>query len=108
MRAACAAFDYVIAPVIPTVGFAAEECGLDPSHPLAHCGFTAWFNQTAQPAAALCFGISDGMPVGIQVIGPRFADREVLRLTKWLERDRPVTIAWPAARRRRTHGRELR
>jgi Asp-tRNA(Asn)/Glu-tRNA(Gln) amidotransferase A subunit family amidase len=95
MRAACAEFDYVISPVIPTVGFAAEETGLDPAFPLAHCGFTAWFNQTAQPAAALCFGLRDGMPVGIQVIGPRFADTRVLRLTKWLETHRPVTMTWP-------------
>jgi Asp-tRNA(Asn)/Glu-tRNA(Gln) amidotransferase A subunit family amidase len=96
MRTACAEFDFVIAPVIPTVGFAAEDCGLDPAYPLAHCGFTAWFNQTAQPAAALCFGMSDDMPVGIQVIGPRFADQQVLRLTKWLEARRPVSMAWPA------------
>jgi amidase/aspartyl-tRNA(Asn)/glutamyl-tRNA(Gln) amidotransferase subunit A len=96
MRVACASFDYVIAPVLPVVGFAAEDCGLDPAYPLAHCGFTAWFNQTAQPASALCFGMSAGMPVGIQVIGPRFADREVLRLTKWLECNRPVNIVWPA------------
>jgi Asp-tRNA(Asn)/Glu-tRNA(Gln) amidotransferase A subunit family amidase len=95
MRAACAEFDYVIAPVIPTVGFAAEDTGLDPAYPLAHCGFTAWFNQTAQPASALCFGFSDGMPVGIQVIGPRFADQQVLRLTKWLESRRPVPVSWP-------------
>jgi len=95
-RAATAAVDYVISPVIPTVGFAADEVGLDPAHPLAHCGFTAWANQTAQPAAALCFGLDDGMPVGIQVIGPRFADADVLRLTKWLEAARPVTITWPA------------
>jgi len=96
VRAATAAFDYVVAPVIPTVGFAAEEVGLDPSHPLSHCGFTAWANQTAQPAAALCFGLADGMPVGIQVIGPRFADTDVLRLAKWLETARPVTLTWPA------------
>lgn len=95
MRVVCAEFDYVIAPVIPTVGFAAEECGLDPSHPLAHCGFTAWFNQTTQPASALCFGFSGGMPVGIQVIGPRFDDQRVLRLTKWLESRRPVAMNWP-------------
>lgn len=96
MRAACAEFDYVLAPVLPTVGFPAEDCGLDPSQPLGHCGFTAWFNQTAQPAAALCFGFSNHMPVGIQVIGPRFADAEVLRLTKWLEGKRPGKMSWPA------------
>ncbi|GAB7066674.1 amidase [Mycobacterium hodleri] len=96
VRAATAAFDYVISPVIPTIGFPADEVGLDPAHPLAHCGFTAWANQTAQPAAALCFGFGDGMPVGIQVIGPRFADADVLRLTKWLEAARPVTVTWPS------------
>lgn len=95
MRAACAEFDFVIAPVIPVVGFAAEQCGLDASQPLAHCGFTAWFNQTTQPASALCFGMRGGLPVGIQVIGQRFADREVLRLTKWLERRRPFQMVWP-------------
>lgn len=105
MRAACAAYDFVIAPVLPVVGFAAEECGLDSSRPLAHCGFTAWFNQTGQPAAALCFGISDAMPVGLQVVGARFADREVLRFTKWLERSRPFTIAWPEFASTHTGGR---
>jgi len=95
MRAACAAYDFVIAPVLPTVGFAAEECGLDPAVPLGHCGFTAWFNQTAQPASALCFGFAAGMPVGLQVIGPRLADRSVLLLTKWLEANRAAEISWP-------------
>lgn len=95
MRAACAAFDFVIAPVIPMVGFGAEECGADASQPLAHCGFTAWSNQTGAPASAVCFGFVDGMPVGIQVIGPRFADRDVLRLTKWLEGARGFDMSWP-------------
>lgn len=97
MRAACAQYDFVLAPVIPMVGFAADECGPDAGQPLAHCGFTAWFNQTAAPASALCFGFSGGMPVGVQVIGPRFADRAVLRLTKWLEGARGFDIAWPPA-----------
>lgn len=97
MRSACAAFDFVLAPVLPVVGFAAQECGPHPQEPLAHSGFTAWFNQTGQPASALCFGRSGGMPVGVQVIGPRFGDRDVLRLTKWLEARRPVTLDWPVA-----------
>jgi Asp-tRNA(Asn)/Glu-tRNA(Gln) amidotransferase A subunit family amidase len=95
MRAACAEYDFVVAPVIPMVGFAADESGPVPAQPLAHCGFTAWFNQTAAPASVLCFGFADGMPVGVQVIGPRFADREVLRLTKWLEGAREFDIDWP-------------
>ncbi|MET0899341.1 MAG: amidase [Mycobacterium sp.] len=95
MRAACARFDFVLAPVSPMVGFAAEETGADPAQPLAHCGFTAWSNQTGAPASAVCFGFSGGMPIGVQVIGPRFADREVLRLTKWLEGARSFDMKWP-------------
>ena len=72
--------------------------------PLAHCGFTAWANQTAQPAAALCFGFVGGMPIGIQVIGPRFADAEVMRLTKWLESKRPGSMTWPDPAAVRTGG----
>jgi amidase/aspartyl-tRNA(Asn)/glutamyl-tRNA(Gln) amidotransferase subunit A len=95
MRAACAAYDFVLAPVIPMVGFAADTCGPDETQPLGHCGFTAWFNQTGAPASAVCFGFSQGMPIGLQVIGPRFADRQVLQLTKWLENSRGFDITWP-------------
>jgi amidase/aspartyl-tRNA(Asn)/glutamyl-tRNA(Gln) amidotransferase subunit A len=35
------------------------------------------------------------MPIGLQVIGPRFADRQVLQLTKWLENSRGFDITWP-------------
>ncbi|MDI9927459.1 amidase [Rhodococcus sp. IEGM 1341] len=97
VRTQTAEFDFVISPVIPTVGFGAEEVGLDPAQPLGHCSFTAWFNQTAQPASALCFGFSGPMPVGIQVVGPRFADQAVLRLTKWLEGAREIEMNWPTA-----------
>jgi amidase len=97
VRARTSEFDFVISPVIPTVGFAADEVGLDPVQPLGHCSFTAWFNQTAQPASALCFGFSEHMPVGIQVVGPRFADQAVLRLTKWLEGAREIEMNWPTA-----------
>jgi amidase/aspartyl-tRNA(Asn)/glutamyl-tRNA(Gln) amidotransferase subunit A len=95
MRAACSVYDFVLAPVLPVVGFAAEDCGLDESQPLAHCGFTAWANQTGAPASAVCFGFAETMPVGLQVIGPRFADRDVMRLTKWLETARGFDPAWP-------------
>ncbi|MGA9873200.1 MAG: amidase [Rhodococcus sp. (in: high G+C Gram-positive bacteria)] len=95
VRAKTSEFDFVISPVIPTVGFGAEEVGLDSAQPLGHCSFTAWFNQTAQPASALCFGFHEHMPVGIQVAGPRFADQAVLQLTKWLEGARDIEMAWP-------------
>jgi amidase len=87
--------EFVIGPVLPVVGFPAESPGADPARPLAHTGFTAWFNQTGQPAASVCFGFVDGMPVGVQIAGRRFADQDVLRLTRWIETHRPVSLRWP-------------
>ncbi|RRQ27373.1 amidase [Rhodococcus sp. Eu-32] len=95
VRAKTNEFDFVISPVIPTIGFGAEDVGLNSAQPLAHCSFTAWFNQTAQPASSICFGFAERMPVGIQIAGPRFADQAVLRLTKWLEGAREFDMAWP-------------
>lgn len=66
-------YDYMISPVMPVAGFAAEALGVDSEHPIAHLGFTSLFNQTGQPAASICCGFSQsGLPIGMQIIGQRF------------------------------------
>jgi len=95
LRERLSGFDLVLSPVLPMVGFAAEAVGADPTRPLAHTGFTAWYNQTGQPAAALCFGMDDGCPVGVQLAGRRFHDQLVLRAAGWLEAQRPFPMSWP-------------
>ncbi|AWH01478.1 amidase [Rhodococcus ruber] len=95
LQSALADYDFVLAPVIPTPGFAADEVGLYPDRPLAHCTYTAWFNQTGQPASTLCFGFVDECPVAVQIVGARFDDQRLLRLTRWLERHRPFPMSWP-------------
>ena len=48
--------------------------------------FTYPFNLTRSPAGSLCAGFtSDGMPVGLQVVGPQHADVAVLRMIAHLE-----------------------
>lgn len=43
-------------------------------------GFTYPFNMTRSPAGSVCAGFTaDGMPVGLQVVGPQHADVAVLR-----------------------------
>ena len=75
---------------------AALAAGIGLAMPLAHCGFTAWFNQTGQPASSLCFGLDDsGCPLAIQIEGRRFNDQRVLRAARWLEGRRPFPMAWP-------------
>lgn len=56
--------------------------------------FTPPFNVTGHPAASLPAGLaSNGLPVGLQVVGPRHADALVLAVSAALEKARPWS--WP-------------
>ena len=88
--------DALLLPTLPMAGFAAELPGPVPGVPLGHTGFTALFNQTGQPAATVGWRVDPvGSPIGVQIAGPRFADRLVLRLAAFLEAARPDFPAWP-------------
>ncbi|RML93008.1 amidase family protein, partial [Pseudomonas savastanoi] len=48
--------------------------------------FTYPFNMTGNPAANLpCGWSSGGLPIGLQVVGPRFADAQVLQFCAAVE-----------------------
>ncbi|HUY22173.1 MAG TPA: amidase family protein [Acidimicrobiales bacterium] len=48
--------------------------------------FTYPFNMTRSPAASVCAGLdADGLPVGLQVVGPQHADLAVIRSAAALE-----------------------
>jgi aspartyl-tRNA(Asn)/glutamyl-tRNA(Gln) amidotransferase subunit A len=48
--------------------------------------FTYPFNMTRSPAATVCAGLSaDGLPIGLQLVGPQHADLVVLRAAAALE-----------------------
>ena len=96
--AATAGYDLIIAPVLPVPTFAAEDFG--PSgdvSPLYHACFTQWFNQTGQPAASICGGrtAAGGMPIGLQIVGQRFRDADVLRAAVLLEEAFALDLPWP-------------
>ncbi|MPZ51431.1 MAG: amidase [Acidimicrobiia bacterium] len=50
---------------------------------------TYFTNLTGHPAASVPAGLSDGMPVGMQIIGRRHADVDVLRASAAFEQARP-------------------
>lgn len=87
--------DVVLSPVLPSAAFPAEHLGMNQDRPLEHCSFTAWFNQTGQPAVSMPFGEDGGHPVAIQLAGPRYADRRLLALAGWLEEHRGTEPDWP-------------
>ena len=54
------------------------------------------FNLSGHPAISLpCGWSSDGLPIGLQIVGPWYADRRVLALAAHLERERPSTRSMP-------------
>lgn len=78
---AFAGFDFVLSPVMPTTAYAADIAFPDRDRAWSHLLFTAAYNQTQQPALSIPCGFDrDGLPIGLQIIGQRFADHAVLRL----------------------------
>jgi aspartyl-tRNA(Asn)/glutamyl-tRNA(Gln) amidotransferase subunit A len=96
--AACRPFDALLSPTAPIPAFAAElPCPTnDPAQPFEHIAFTLPYNMSEQPAASInCGYTSDGLPIGLQIIGARHDDLGVLQLARAWEQMRPAQRAWP-------------
>lgn len=80
-------YDLLLMPTLPILPFSADAvapegyAGQDGAVPWARwTPFTYPFNITGNPAASMPCGFSpDGLPIGLQVVGPRFADADVLQ-----------------------------
>ncbi|ADJ49576.1 amidase [Amycolatopsis mediterranei S699] len=86
-------YDVLITPTLPIAAF---EAGHDvpPGSGLSEwpewTPFTYPFNMTQQPAISVPAGCtSAGLPVGLQIVGPRHSDDLVLAVAKLLEEVRP-------------------
>ncbi len=84
--------------ITPTTGFPAFELGIPfPAEingkkvsPTAWMPFTPIFNLTGLPAASIpCGWSSEGLPIGMQIIGRRFDDLTVLQVSKAFEEIAP-------------------
>lgn len=82
-------FDVLITPTVPIPAF---EAGHDIPPGSALTGWPQWtpftypFNMTQQPAISIPAGTtSAGLPVGLQIVGPRHADDVVLGVANALE-----------------------
>lgn len=91
MRALHETYDLLVTPALPAPAQGAEEDG--PSDPRYRdlsptLALASPFNITKQPAASLPVGLSaEGLPVGMQVVGPLYGEAAILRLCR----------AWEAA-----------
>ncbi len=91
-------WDLLLTPTLPLVAFEAgreiPEGAADPRWP-GWTPFTYPFNMTQQPAATVPCGFTDaGLPAGLQIVGPRYAEALVLRAARAYEATHPQpTIA---------------
>lgn len=91
-------YDAVLSPTCPVGPPPAEAPSPtgDPDRPFEHIAFTLPFNMSGQPAVSINCGYDgDGLPIGLQISGRRFADREVLALAAFYEEHRPAQRPWP-------------
>jgi aspartyl-tRNA(Asn)/glutamyl-tRNA(Gln) amidotransferase subunit A len=94
-------YDLLVTPTMPTAAFAAK--GPPPSeidgHPISllmAVAFTYPFNLSGHPAASVRAGFTkDGLPVGLQIVGPHYREDLVLQASRAYERERPWNDTWP-------------
>jgi aspartyl-tRNA(Asn)/glutamyl-tRNA(Gln) amidotransferase subunit A len=89
-------YDLLLTPCLPLTAF---DVGLDaPLDPHGESWanwtpFTYPFNLTGQPAASVPCGLAaNGLPVGLQIVGARYADALVLRAARAFERAAPAAL----------------
>ncbi len=86
-------YDLLLTPTVPMTAF---DVGRNVADIIREKQWTDWtpfsypFNLTQQPAVTVPCGLSaDGLPVGLQIVGPRYADTRVLRAARAFESLQP-------------------
>ncbi len=89
-------WDLLVTPTLPLAAFAA---GKEVANLLKEKRWTDWspfsypFNLTQQPAATVPCGLTKkGLPVGLHIVGPRYADALVLRAARAFESVHPMPM----------------
>jgi aspartyl-tRNA(Asn)/glutamyl-tRNA(Gln) amidotransferase subunit A len=89
-------YDLLLTPSLPLAAF---DAGREVADVMKEKRWTEWtpfsypFNLTQQPAATVPCGLtSAGLPVGLQIVGPRYDDARVLRAARAFEATEPFRV----------------
>ena len=93
-------YDLLLTPTVPIPAFGA---GRDVPEGWEEASWASWtpfsypFNLTQQPAVTVpCGFTATGLPIGLQIVGPRHADALVLRAAHAYQKAHPLTERRPA------------
>jgi len=94
MRQFMQRYDLLVTPSVAVPAFDAKPAGhqtLTPESMLGWTPFSYPFNLTQQPACTIPCGLTgDGLPIGLQIVGPMFGDALVLRAARAFETAMPI------------------
>jgi aspartyl-tRNA(Asn)/glutamyl-tRNA(Gln) amidotransferase subunit A len=79
-------FDVLVSPTSPTVAFRIGEKAENPLAMYLSDLLTIPANMAGLPGLSIPCGLSDGLPVGLQLIGPQFSENTLFRVGHALER----------------------
>jgi aspartyl-tRNA(Asn)/glutamyl-tRNA(Gln) amidotransferase subunit A len=85
-RAAFGEVDFIVTPTSPTVAFRLGERTGDPLSMYLSDYCTVPMSLAGIPAISIPCGLSEGLPVGLQIAGPAFSENRLLEVAHSLER----------------------
>jgi aspartyl-tRNA(Asn)/glutamyl-tRNA(Gln) amidotransferase subunit A len=98
-------FDFLLSPTLSRPALAVDHDAFEPITIAGEAAGSirgAWypylwpFTLSGHPAVSLpCGWSADGLPIGLQIVGPWYGDRRVLALAGHLERERPCARPMP-------------
>jgi aspartyl-tRNA(Asn)/glutamyl-tRNA(Gln) amidotransferase subunit A len=77
--------DFLVGPVVPTTAFKIGQNSDDPLQMYLADILTVAANLTGIPSISIPAGLSNGLPVGLQIMAPQKADRKLLAFAKEAE-----------------------
>ncbi len=86
--------DALVSPASPTVAFKLGEIS-DPYQMYLQDVFTIPANLAGISGISIPGGFSDGLPVGLQLLGPAFGEEIILRIADAFERETDYHTRWP-------------
>ena len=88
-------YDLLIGPTSPTVAFKLNEKMSDPYAMYLNDVFTIPVNLAGNCGISIPGGFSEGLPVGVQLIGPSFGEETLLRAADAFQRVTDFHTRWP-------------